>query len=265
MNSSMLTNHQDETNWSVHGKDTFFLGNDSIRIIYIMVSYLAFVYVIGPLLMQNRQPFVLKSIVRLFNIINICNNVILFIWVLKMTDNLTIYLSCKAVGPIPDGSHMFMEMYLWSRLFDLTDTILLVLRKKHKQITKLHIFHHTLVPTAIYACCHVSMSRFIGFCFIVNIVVHIFMYTYYTMASYPSMAPYMGIKKYITKLQLAQFALNTIFYSVGYPYYSRCKDASINTFNFAVVLTANIIFLISFSNFYMSSYRRNSKNKIKSN
>jgi hypothetical protein len=37
-------------------------------------------------------------------------------------------------------------LYIVSKLLDLTDTIFFVLRKKYNQVTKLHLYHHSVMP-----------------------------------------------------------------------------------------------------------------------
>lgn len=102
-------------------------------------------------------------------------------------------------------------LYLFNKLMDLLDTIFFVLRKKDRQVTFLHLYHHVMM-------CLVSMVgvRYVGgghtiFVGIINTFVHVCMYTYYLLAAYDSSyQKNIWWKKYITLLQLVSFLLSSV-------------------------------------------------------
>lgn len=94
-------------------------------------------------------------------------------------------------------------LYFVAKLTELLDTIFFVLRKKDKQVTFLHIYHHTCMcmlswgGVKYYPGGH---GLFLGF---INSFVHIIMYTYYFLATFgPKYEKYLWWKKYITVLQM---------------------------------------------------------------
>lgn len=71
-------------------------------------------------------------------------------------------------------------LYLINKIIDLLDTIFFVLRKKDKQITFLHVFHHAFMVLGVY-----WTNRFYGMggltavVGLLNTLVHTIMYYYY--------------------------------------------------------------------------------------
>lgn len=94
-------------------------------------------------------------------------------------------------------------MYFLAKISELLDTVFFVLRKKDRQITFLHMYHHTVMPmiswgaTKYYPGGH---GTFIG---VVNSFVHIIMYSYYLLAAMgPQYQKFLWWKKYITNMQM---------------------------------------------------------------
>jgi elongation of very long chain fatty acids protein 4 len=81
--------------------------------------------------------------------------------------------------------------------------IFFALRKKEKQITVLHVFHHsTMFPYGWLGIKYVGGGQTFFLCML-NSLVHTVMYAYYMFAAFgPHMQPYLWWKKYLTQLQL---------------------------------------------------------------
>ncbi|PIK59603.1 putative elongation of very long chain fatty acids protein 4 [Apostichopus japonicus] len=148
--------------------------------------------------------------------------------------------------------------YFFSKVIELLDTILFVLRKKDKQISFLHVFHHSsMIINWWLGVKYVAggQSYFLAMC---NSFIHILMYSYYALAAIgPHMQKYLWWKRYMTQMQLVQFL--TVLCHTGYNIYVGCDFPS--GFNYAVMAYA--MFLTSlFTNFYIQSYlgrKENSK------
>lgn len=94
-------------------------------------------------------------------------------------------------------------IYFLAKMSELLDTVFFVIRKKERQITFLHLYHHTVMPmiswgaTKYYPGGHGTL---IG---VMNSFVHIIMYSYYMLAAMgPQFQRYLFWKKYITTLQM---------------------------------------------------------------
>lgn len=81
--------------------------------------------------------------------------------------------------------------------------IFFVLRKKDRQITFLHMYHHTVMPMISWGAAKYYPGGHGSFIGMINSFVHVIMYTYYMMAAMgPQFQKYLWWKKYITTLQL---------------------------------------------------------------
>lgn len=100
---------------------------------------------------------------------------------------------------IANGCHTYFLL----KVVDLLDTVFFVLRKKDKQISFLHLYHHTGMvvltwnATKFYPGGH---SIFTGF---INSIIHVVMYTYYLVSAFqPQYKNNLWWKKYITQMQI---------------------------------------------------------------
>ncbi|KAG1654181.1 Elongation of very long chain fatty acids protein 1 [Nymphon striatum] len=94
--------------------------------------------------------------------------------------------------------------YFWiSKFVELLDTIYFVLRKKDRQVTVLHVYHHCTMIFNVWITIKLSPVGHFTFIGFTNSFVHFPMYAYYGLAAIgPHMQKYLGWKKYITTIQL---------------------------------------------------------------
>lgn len=101
-----------------------------------------------------------------------------------------------------------MATYSWlfylSKIFDITDTILIVLRKKWNQFTFLHIYHHLSVLIIMWINTSVGYDGDIYYIITINSFVHFIMYFYYLLASLKVKIPIL-FKACVTYIQMIQF------------------------------------------------------------
>lgn len=147
--------------------------------------------------------------------------------------------------------------YWMSKFLDLLDTVFFVLRKKDKtHVSFLHLYHHTVVPIFGYLCFkhNAIMPCTAMFCMI-NGTVHVIMYSYYALAALgPSVRKYLWWKKYITQLQLGQFAFGACWGVLMY-----FKQEGYPMFWFWIGMTQPFFFFKMFYDFYKKSYEKNQK------
>ncbi|QQP57331.1 Elongation of very long chain fatty acids protein, partial [Caligus rogercresseyi] len=113
------------------------------------------------------------------------------------------------------------------KLTEFADTFFFVLRKKNSQVSILHIFHHSTMPFCTWILLRWAPGGHETFGGILNALVHVFMYSYYFLASLgPALSPYLWWKKYLTSMQILQFFMvisksSVVFFGVvdcGYPW-----------------------------------------------
>ncbi|CAL1293928.1 unnamed protein product [Larinioides sclopetarius] len=222
----------------------------------ILISYILFVTWIGPSLMITRKPFKLRGIMVVYNFIEVCVNIYVFKWIFSTT---IFYWHARCLlFEDPEYLAIYKKtLPLWwfvllNKMFELWDTVFIVLRKKWNQLSGLHIIHHSIVCSmAWWFTRNPSRTGFYFFVVLgINIVVHTVLYTYYGLSSIgPHMEKYLWWKKYLTALQIGQFVVDIAY--VSFEVLTGCKTVGISeiiTFAFITYL------LILFLNLYKEKY-----------
>merc|ERR1712168_923133 len=140
--------------------------------------------------------------------------------------------------------------YFFSKFIDYLDSFFFVLRKKWSHLSTLHVVHHGIMPfTAWWG------IRFVGgghttFCGFLNMGIHVIMYFYYFLSAFgPGVQKYLWWKRYLTKMQLIQFA--TFFIHASLPLFVECDFPKFFSY---VILFHGAMFFLLFANFYIQSY-----------
>lgn len=233
------------------------LSNGLLNVLALVGVYLITVLYIGPKLMQNRKPLEIKNLIRVYNGTMILVNIYLIKRALTLVDNGRSFFNCKGVEmdfSRVDEIALITELFLLSRLADFLDTIWFVLRKKQSHISFLHVFHHSYVPTVAYVATRwiPVVPNAMSFPFI-NSAIHVVMYAYYLLATFPALRPHLWWKRYLTGLQMLQFVTVLIYNVFGYFYFSRVCGKS-QTPALTGSLISAVIFLVLFNSFYKRAY-----------
>ncbi|KAK4875914.1 hypothetical protein RN001_012336 [Aquatica leii] len=229
--------------------------------IAILAFYLYFVLNLGPRLMKDRKPFELKNTLIIYNFLQVVVSTYLFCEGMEGAWLFRYSWRCEPVdwSTTPHALRVARGVYTYfiCKLTELLDTVFFVLRKKDKQITFLHLYHHTVMPIISWGCTKYFPGGHGTFVGVINSFVHIIMYFYYMVAAMgPQYQKYLWWKKYITTLQLSQFciaflhSMQLLFYDCGYPRWSMF-----------FTLPNAIFFYYLFSDFYNKAYTDESKAK----
>lgn len=161
-------------------------------------------------------------------------------------------LSMKALEHIS-----ICHIFLYSRILELVDTLWICLRKKNRQITFLHVFHHSFVLLMTWFYIKFAPGGATAMFPIVNGIVHTIMYAYYILSTFESMKPYLWWKKYVTTIQLIQFVILGLHFAVaaltpncGYPRALSLTGVAIACMFFAL-----------FAAFYKQTYKQSQANQ----
>lgn len=206
--------------------------------------------------MRDRKPYDLKFAIRIYNLILVIINTYLFIGSIFAFGfgrdfwGCGVALSRAKTIPMLHYGHLFFH----TRYLEFFDTFFFILRKKTSQISCLHVFHHGVVPTLMYIGLKFYPVPFNAQLPTTNMFVHIIMYAYYGLATFgPSMQKYLWWKRYLTTLQISQFALLLIHCSqpLLFRNYPECKfPPGLVAINTCIGLT----FLLLFISFYFETY-----------
>lgn len=235
------------------------LSSGLLKVLAMVAAYLISVLYVVPRLMLNRKPLEIKNLIRFYNAAMILINVYLIKRALILVDYGRSFFNCKGVEmdfSRVDEIAFVTELFLLSRLADFLDTIWFVLRKKQSHVSFLHVFHHSYVPTVAYVATRwvPVVPNAMSFPF-VNSAIHVVMYAYYLLATFPSMRPHLWWKRYLTALQMMQFVAVLVYNVFGYFYFSNVCGKS-QTAALAGSLVSAAIFLGLFYSFYQRAYIR---------
>jgi len=212
--------------------------------------------------MKGKKPYELRTFAIYHNLF-LCVFSLLFVIgttyeMIKIAYNDGVYgLFCDREKKYHRGPGMFyLYIFYVSKYWELLDTVILALKKK--DLIFLHVYHH---PATLVLCFFGMREHFPPqwFTCTANGTVHVFMYYYYYSAILKR-APWW--KKYITQLQIIQFALD-IATSYIWVYYT-IVDGEPCAPNWKVFLTCQIIiysYLVLFIIFYIKEYFSEKQNK----
>lgn len=237
----------------------WFLLSSPLPALTLLIAYLYFSLSWGPKQMEQRKPLKLRNILVVYNFFQVLLSLWLFIegldgaWLWKYN------WVCEPVdfSNTPEALRVARGVYIYflAKLTELLDTVFFVLRKKEKQISFLHMYHHTVMPMVSWGAAKYYPGGHGTFIGLINCFVHIIMYSYYMLSALFSNRPeyrkYLWWKKYITTLQMSQFCLaflhncQLLFIDCGYPRWSVL-----------LVLPNAIFFYLLFASFYEAAYKK---------
>ncbi|XP_063388500.1 very long chain fatty acid elongase AAEL008004-like [Cydia fagiglandana] len=233
----------------------FFLVSSPFPIMIIMYLYHQFVRKWGPAMMENRPAFELKKLITLYNIIQIYLSGYISIrclFILYLPGHYSVWCQKMITDESPLEKIVIHHVYMYYviKVIDLLDTVFFILRKKFSQVSFLHVYHHLgmcllgFVGNKYVPGGHGVMLGFI------NSVVHTVMYTYYLISVVRPQWVRRWWKKYITQLQILQFAL-LIFHFGHVLFEPSCEYPKWVSL---VFLPHNIFILFLFLDFYFKEY-----------
>lgn len=266
-------------------EDVGFLLRSPLPVTLLTVAYILFVHIIGPILMQNREPFQLKSLIRFYNLLMVFTAGLLLVNIYDAVGSLSAMVDCDKIFTFSDDSgtkvYRLANLILAVRLSEYLDTIFFTLRKKQNQVTFLHVFHHAFVPMYAFWVLRTAPLRYNVFIILINSFIHVLMYFYYFLATFQQPQDSSGtrkesdpgiimaiitqllkFKKYMTQLQILQFVALAVYSFIPILQENRCGVPG-------RYVIANLSlaggFLGLFLHFYITIYRGTRSTKSKRN
>ncbi|XP_066512112.1 very long chain fatty acid elongase 1-like [Hoplias malabaricus] len=233
------------------------LMQSPIQMTLILIGYVVLVLYVGPRYMASRKPYNLHSIMVIYNFCMVFFNAYIVYEFLMSGWGTTYTWRCDLIDPSssPQALRMVRAAYMFyfSKYIELLDTVFFVLRKKHSQVTFLHIFHHSFMPWSWWWGITLTPEGGMGsFHAMVNATVHVIMYTYYGLsAAGPRFQKFLWWKKYMTAIQLTQFIVVSVHISQYY-FMEKC-DYQVPIF-IHLIWIYGMFFFVLFSNFWIQAY-----------
>lgn len=228
--------------------------------------------------MKNRKALDISTIIQFYNIFQV---VACTFFVLKFHDlgfSLRQTWKCDknlTAGREEETFYVFW-WFLMLRTLELVETVFFILRKKEKQASALHIYHHisSIVLMWVFLkysageyfhlICHCKPKHlfFSGMMEIygitLNCCVHVVMYLFYFCSSIKSLSGVVKVvKPLLTAIQIVQLSVMLVHCFVAVS--SSCKATKL--FYLQIFNISFLIFL--FAKFFVQSYMK--KNKVHSN
>ncbi|XP_029158270.1 elongation of very long chain fatty acids protein AAEL008004-like [Nylanderia fulva] len=242
--------------------NNWLLINSTYQIPFLLIAYMYFVLRWGPQYMKNRPPYSLKTFMKFYNVFQIIANAWLVYEHIAAGWFTEISLTCVPDYSYKPGSYKLATIMWWIlllKLVDLIETVIFVVRKKHNQISFLHVYHHMSNCIFIWIYTKYIPGEMSTFITLLNCFVHVLMYIYYLLATFgpPVQKVINPIKPSLTILQMVQFIILIIYASQSL--FPSCPVPGV----FGLAFIGNMIInLFLFCKFYKNSYIK-SKNTVK--
>jgi len=218
------------------------------HVLLITIAYIISVP-LGRAIMKNREPFSLKGFSLLHNGFLVMLSAYMCIETLRQAVFLNYtfpFGNGLSTDPKAQGLANVLWIFYFSKIPEFVDTWIMVLKKNDRQISFLHVYHHSTIFGIWWAVIYYAPGGESYFSAAQNSFIHVLMYTYYFMATLKISVPY---KPYITQMQMLQFFLNfvqasfIVFLSQHFPRWLGW-----------VLFWYMISLLVLFYNFYRKSY-----------
>ena len=219
-----------------------------IIILYMIVCYIA------PRVLKGKS-FAITIYVRTYNLAMVMYSLYIPYELYKNTLG-DYYWPCEPLDRSLRPSSMAIAAAMWhyyfSKIIELLDSIFFIMRGKYNQLTILHVYHHSTMIMMGWIMANFAPGGNSVFGAALNCDIHILMYSYYFLATFgPKMHKYLWWKKYLTRLQIAQFLVNLALVLNFLRDPTQCEWSQ----ELALILTALMTsYLIMFLNFYMQTY-----------
>ncbi|KAG4080180.1 hypothetical protein HA402_008251 [Bradysia odoriphaga] len=226
--------------------------------IVMLIGYLYCVLKQGPKFMKNRKAYNLRSVILVYNFLQILANTMLVVTGAFMMWYAQDSYVCLKRNPL------YLKMavlYYTLKCCDLIETIIFVLRKKANQVSMLHVYHHMMVIIGTYIELVFSPSGHNMLPGLMNCCVHAVMYSYYFMSAYHpdlmKLEAFKRWKKTVTQIQLVQFAVAMVHY-IWPLVYGHCNMPPVFSL---FCISQDIVMIYLFGRFYVKTYVNNDKTK----
>jgi len=228
-------------------------------------AYLAFVAV-GSTLMKAglpaMDPYPLKFIYNVSQIM-LCSYMTIEGFLIAYRNNYSLYPHCNAYDAENPPLGNLLWLFYASKIWDFWDTIFIIIGKKWKQLSFLHVYHHTTIFLFYWVNVNINFDGDVFLTIVLNGFIHTVMYTYYFICMHtkdPKTGKSLRIwwKSSLTMLQMIQFLC--MMTQAGYLFITKCPNAPVGVRNLYFLYIFTL--LVLFAQFFVQSYvKKPSKKK----
>lgn len=213
-----------------------------------------------PVMEKIGPVFVLQAIYNIIQVV-LCASLVYRVYDVYKSENYS-FLCNKFNVPNTRMAEVTWAFYML-KFFDLFDTLFMVMRGNWRQISFLHVYHHSSVIYISWVNASVGYDGEIYYVVAFNSFVHVVMYSYYFMASLNMKLAKM-MKMFVTQLQMIQF-MSMVVHAL-YHIYNRNKcyyPLRVSMGYFFYVISLFLLFRNFSKKTYGNKVHNNNNNKIK--
>jgi len=159
---------------------------------------------------------------------------------------------CNDFNVAAAGMAHWNWIFYCSKILDFCDTIFIVVRGKWRQLSFLHVYHHTTIYLFYWLNANFAYDGDIYYTIAVNSFIHLVMYAYYFFSATTGIPQY--LKRTVTILQLVQFV--TMMGQAAYLLISGCPYPR-NVTGVYFIYILSLFYL--FSDFFTGTYSKEKK------
>jgi len=169
-------------------------------------------------------------------------------------------LPCNAYSRDHPQIANLLWLFYVSKVWDFFDTVFIIMGKKWRQLSFLHVYHHFTIFLFYWLNINALYDGDIYLTILLNGFIHTVMYTYYFICMHtkvPKTGESLNIwwKSSLTMMQMIQFTV--MVSQAGYILVTGCKSAS-QRITWAYMLYILSLFVM-FAQFYIASYTKKPK------
>jgi elongation of very long chain fatty acids protein 6 len=218
----------------------------------------------GQYAMSKRAPMTLRGPMTVWSallaVFSICGTIRILPTIHHIYSNFGFfYVICDCRFYYLTGSDFWTYAFATSKLFELGDTVFIVLRKQ--KLSFLHWYHH--ITVFIYCWFSYSYDSPSGLIFGgMNYVVHSLMYSYYTLRALKISMPNLA-SMLLTSLQIVQMFIGIIVSVTIYKYKHQGLPCHETYNNLSLAFVMYLSYLLLFAHFFYERYMHKSQKAVK--
>ncbi|CAM9849118.1 unnamed protein product [Chrysoparadoxa australica] len=207
---------QPESSWL--GIDVFNVATQETLLVATNAFYMISIAALYVFMQRRKQPFNVTWIMRAFNYANMSVSAYVAWGIirhqLQAVSEGRFFILCDPRND-QDGQAMakLFSIFFLQKFLEFADTYFFILRKSFRQVTFLHLFHHSSITVVVGSALPFDFAGDLYAPILLNSLVHVLVYLHYMLAS-------MGIQAwwspFLTALQLGQFAFIFIQQCLAY-------------------------------------------------
>lgn len=225
-------------------------GVDTKTMVAGNLAYLMICALLYLVMSQRKEGFRLKSVIVVYNAICVLLAGYVVVGILLYKLETPGSFACNPLDTSKRGQQMAFIFWVFyaQKYWEFLDTWFYILRRSFRQVTFLHLFHHSSITLVVGAIVRFDFSGDMYLPVFLNAVVHVLMYSHYLLTA-------CGIKSwwrpYLTSLQITQFiAISTQSY-LAYQGGSSCGAPD---FAKLILMSYMASMIILFLNFFVRRY-----------